>query len=222
MNLCLDDKRSLFVKIGDHRPDIKTAPLLSKDMPTFQVSTLGNSVSGKAVDGNKDADFSAGSCTHTGFDSQGGIPLSPWWTVDLGSSKYVSVVRITNRSDCCDTRLKNFEIRIGNARPEGSGDQNEVCAVGSSIPRGQTYQYDCDAVGRYVMIRIPNKQTILTLCEVEVFGKRHTAWIRILTITVLHFQMFLLADKTVHARYSSYSIGNKTRAFGAEAWTTCT
>ncbi|KAL0189903.1 hypothetical protein M9458_017002, partial [Cirrhinus mrigala] len=49
------------------------------------------------------------SCTHTASQSD------PWWKVDLLKTYSVNRVTITNRPDCCDTRINGAEIRVGNA-----------------------------------------------------------------------------------------------------------
>jgi hypothetical protein len=46
-----------------------------------------------AVDGNKNADLGAGSCSHTAINM-----IPPWWAVDLGSLMYVYGVNLTNRN----------------------------------------------------------------------------------------------------------------------------
>lgn len=144
--------------------------ILSIGKPTFQSSTLWNGFSSRAVDRNKNTVFGGRSCTHTGLSPKRPKTDSPWWTVDLQSSQKVSGVRITTRSDCCHRRINNFEIRVGDVKPNSSGNQNSVCRGDLNIPRGETYQFDCNAKGRYVTIRVP-RRTILTLCEVEVLGK---------------------------------------------------
>ncbi len=52
--------------------------------------------SNKAVDGNINSNYGAGSCTHTANDIS-----NPIWVVDLGHRYQVSSVKITNRGDCC-------------------------------------------------------------------------------------------------------------------------
>uniref|UniRef100_A0A8C1S370 Fucolectin tachylectin-4 pentraxin-1 domain-containing protein n=1 Tax=Cyprinus carpio TaxID=7962 RepID=A0A8C1S370_CYPCA len=103
-------------------------------------------------------------CTHTDLES------NPWWKLDLMNMYSVNRVAITNRGDCCNTRINGAEIRIGN----NSSDlfSNPVCAVVSTIPAGATYSYSCNWMeGRYVTVNIPGTSRVLTLCEVEVYGK---------------------------------------------------
>ena len=54
---------------------------------TFQSSNYNHFL---AVDGNKNNDFNAGSCTHTETEDY------PWWAVELEFATYVEKVRITN------------------------------------------------------------------------------------------------------------------------------
>lgn len=169
----------------DDRPTLTKDTVLSIGKPTFQLSTFHDAVSSRAVDGVENADFRGGSCTRTGFNSRFHYSFSPWWAVDLKQAKKVTGVRITTRSDCCHTRLRNFEIRLGNTKPDGTGNQNKVCATGSTIPQGKTYQFECKGRGRYVSVGIPGRRAILTLCEVEVLGKS-TAFAHTKPFTNLH------------------------------------
>jgi type IV pilus assembly protein PilY1 len=71
---------------------------------TSQSSTDFGAVSGRAVDNNTNGTFNNNSVTHTLSEYQ------PWWQVDLGSSQQISRLRIYNRTDCCEDRLRNFYI----------------------------------------------------------------------------------------------------------------
>ncbi|XP_050969663.1 uncharacterized protein LOC127167579 [Labeo rohita] len=109
-----------------------------------------------ALDGN------SLSCTHTASQSD------PWWKVDLPKTYSVNTVTITNRPDCCDTRINGAEIRVGNSALDVFG--NPLCAVVSTIPAGATYSYSCHGMeGRYVFVTIPGTSKILTVCEVGVY-----------------------------------------------------
>ncbi|XP_050970699.1 uncharacterized protein LOC127168151 isoform X2 [Labeo rohita] len=101
-------------------------------------------------------------CSHTESQSD------PWWTLDLLKTYSVNRVTITNRPDCCGSRINGTEIRVGN----DSSDvfSNPVCAVVSTIPAGATYSYWCHGMeGRYVSANIPGTSKILTLCELGVY-----------------------------------------------------
>jgi hypothetical protein len=61
----------------------------------------------RAVDGNTDGNYGAGSVTHTDT----GDP-APSWQVDLGTEFEISRIVLWNRTDCCPDRLSNFRISI--------------------------------------------------------------------------------------------------------------
>ncbi|XP_069568013.1 fucolectin-4 [Brachyistius frenatus] len=118
-----------------------------------------------AIDGNRESDFHAGSCTHT--DEQN----NPWWRVDLLESYVVTEVIVTNRGDCCEQRLNGVEIRIGNSL-QNNGFQNPKVGTIPNIGAGQSIAVTLTehVEGRYVMLSLPGTNRILTLCEVEVYG----------------------------------------------------
>nr|XP_033497040.1 uncharacterized protein LOC117266159 isoform X3 [Epinephelus lanceolatus] len=117
-----------------------------------------------AIDGNRASIYGQGSCTHT----QGQI--KPWWRLDLLKKYKIDTVTITNRKDCCHSRLNGAEIRIGNSLND-NGNANPRCAIISSIAAGTSKTFACDLIeGQYVNIVIPGRKEYLTLCEVEVTG----------------------------------------------------
>ncbi|XP_032411137.1 uncharacterized protein LOC116714582 isoform X2 [Xiphophorus hellerii] len=120
-----------------------------------------------AIDGNRQAAYSAGSCTHT--DGM----TNPWWRVDLLDSYIVTSISVTNRGDCCPERLNGAEIHIGNSLLY-NGAANPVVAVISHIPAGRTLtiSFTRHVEGRYVTVVLPGVSRKLTLCEVEVYGYR--------------------------------------------------
>ncbi|XP_073447656.1 uncharacterized protein [Aquarana catesbeiana] len=119
-----------------------------------------------AVDGDKSASYYDRSCIHTHID------FGPWWRVDLLSKMRVFSVAITNRGDCCGSRLNGAEILIGDSEERG-GVKNPMCAKIVSIPNGQTFIYDCNGMeGRFVTIVIPKKKENLNFCEVQVFAEQ--------------------------------------------------
>ena len=64
---------------------------LALQKPTQQQSTSHEGSSARAVDGNKDGDYAALSCSHTDYGS------GNWWMVDLESTNVIYEVRIHNR-----------------------------------------------------------------------------------------------------------------------------
>ncbi|KAG7469119.1 hypothetical protein MATL_G00125480 [Megalops atlanticus] len=115
-----------------------------------------------AIDGNTEATFHMGTCTHT--DTQN----NPWWRVDLLRRYRITSVSITNRKDCCAERINGAQIRIGDSL-DNNGNSNPLCAVVGSIPAGWTQTFHCSSpmVGRLVNVFLPGYQKVLTLCEVQ-------------------------------------------------------
>uniref|UniRef100_A0A8C2C0E7 Fucolectin tachylectin-4 pentraxin-1 domain-containing protein n=1 Tax=Cyprinus carpio TaxID=7962 RepID=A0A8C2C0E7_CYPCA len=100
-------------------------------------------------------------CSHTTQTDQ-------WWKLDLMKMYSVNRVTITNRLDCCESRINGAEIHVGNFSSDVFS--NPVCAVVPSIPAGATYSYSCCGMqGRYVTVNSPRNSRILTLCEVGVY-----------------------------------------------------
>ena len=72
-----------------------------------QSSLFGHGFALNAIDGNREANYHHGSCTHTAKQ------ISPWWRLDLLQNHEVFSVTITNRGDQSPERLNGAEIRIG-------------------------------------------------------------------------------------------------------------
>uniref|UniRef100_UPI003AACDDDB fucolectin-4-like n=1 Tax=Centroberyx gerrardi TaxID=166262 RepID=UPI003AACDDDB len=105
-----------------------------------------------AIDGNREPNFEAGSCSCT--DQQ----TDPWWRVDLLDTYVVTSITITNRGDCCEERINRAEIRIGNSL-ENNGNTNPRCVVMSHIAAGFTDTFQCNGMeGRYVNIVSPGEE----------------------------------------------------------------
>lgn len=62
-----------------------------------------------AIDGNRDSNYHRGSCTHSAELND------PWWRLDLLHSYMITSISITNRGDCCEQRLDNLNIHVGNS-----------------------------------------------------------------------------------------------------------
>ncbi|KAI1894906.1 hypothetical protein AGOR_G00120580 [Albula goreensis] len=118
-----------------------------------------------AVDGNRSPIYGQKSCTHTSNRA------NPWWRVDLLKPHKIFSVTITNRKDCCASRINGAQIRIGNSL-ENNGNNNPLCSTVPSISPGPSQTFKCSGpmVGRYVNVYIPRRE-FLTLCEVEVNGE---------------------------------------------------
>uniref|UniRef100_A0A671UTP7 Fucolectin-7-like n=1 Tax=Sparus aurata TaxID=8175 RepID=A0A671UTP7_SPAAU len=120
-----------------------------------------------AIDGNRESDYSTGSCTHTAAQT------NPWWRVDLLETYIVTSITITNRGDCCAENLNGAEIYVGNSLQD-NGVTNSVVAVIPHIPAGRSLKITLSSrvEGRYVIVFLPGSGRVLTLCEVEVYGYR--------------------------------------------------
>lgn len=73
---------------------------------TQQSSDLYGGVSSRAVDGDINGDFMAGSVTHTDEST------NPWWEVDLGSMEFIEKIIITNREGGNADRLNGFTLKV--------------------------------------------------------------------------------------------------------------
>ena len=80
---------------------------LATGKKTSQSSTAWGGLSQRAIDGNKFSNWYGISCMHTNND------LKAWWKVELGQRYLVSNVKITNRGDCCGSRLSKFDVKVG-------------------------------------------------------------------------------------------------------------
>uniref|UniRef100_A0A3Q1H7V8 Fucolectin tachylectin-4 pentraxin-1 domain-containing protein n=1 Tax=Anabas testudineus TaxID=64144 RepID=A0A3Q1H7V8_ANATE len=113
--------------------------------------TLDNSFGAayNAIDGNRNSEYGAGSCTHTTEQT------NPWWRVDLLESYIVT------------SYSTNYPLSLFLSRSLRVG-------VIPSIPAGRslTLTFTRLVKGRYVTVVLPGLNRVLTLCEVEVYGYR--------------------------------------------------
>merc|ERR1719502_40277 len=78
---------------------------VAQGQPATQSSEGWGGAPGRAVDGNINGQYGAGSCTHTN-----GSPS--WWQVDLGATQTIYSVQVTHRTDCCQDRLVSADIYV--------------------------------------------------------------------------------------------------------------
>lgn len=134
-----------------------------------QSSTLAGTSAGAslAVNGDIEGNFYRGSVTHTDLDTE------PWWEVDLGFSLMVDTIMISNRTDCCGSRLGDYYIFVSNT-PFSPTDTIETL-MGRAIWFHQTsapnpsVALSLSAIGRYIRIQLPGRN-YLSLAEVQVSG----------------------------------------------------
>jgi hypothetical protein len=110
----------------------------------------------------------------------------PWIQLDLGTSKQVGAVRIYNRVNCCQSRLANHLIYVGDRRyPSGDVrpyDGSVKCFDGTAPATRGPFDEACDGFGRYVTIVLPGSNRILNLAEVQVYAYGEFLLLFILTV----------------------------------------
>lgn len=127
-----------------------------------QSSTAAGGVASRAVDGNTNGNWAAGSVTHTNL----GNPA--WWEVDLGAQEYIAYIDVWNRTDCCGDRLANYFVLVSNsANPQVDGPG--VLTRFEAAQAGTPTRIPIDATGRYVRI-VKAGSGLVALAEVEVWG----------------------------------------------------
>jgi YD repeat-containing protein len=155
---------------GGAFPLVQGAANLAQGKATTQSSTLVYNPPGdswRAVDGNTDGNYMAGTVTHTNGESQ------PWWQVDLGGVQSVGTIHLWNRTDCCADRLANYYVFVSEA-PFASTDPAQTQAqagVWTSYTAGQAPTHatiTANRTGRYVRVQLAGTG-ILSLAEVQVF-----------------------------------------------------
>jgi hypothetical protein len=84
----------------------------------------------------------------------------------------VTGLRVYNRGDDSQDRLKGFSVYVGNNATDVLG--NCACVVNQDAPLSAPYIADvtCDApvIGQYLYIRLEGAQQTLHVCEVQVHG----------------------------------------------------
>ncbi|GMH37919.1 hypothetical protein BSKO_05803 [Bryopsis sp. KO-2023] len=157
MGCCGNDKLERGQCVASESEGVEK--LVSQHKPTMQSST--HTDSSRAVDGNKNPQWSGNSCAHT-LETH-----NPWWTVDLLDRFDVTRVEITNRGDCCGSLLSNFVLTVGDNPFPGS---NPACVIRGAVGQGKTKSFPCPLRGRFVTITIVKPKVYLMLCEVEVYA----------------------------------------------------
>jgi YD repeat-containing protein len=134
---------------------------LALNKPTTQSGTLYGGDASRAVDGNTDGNWAAGSVTHSAFTTR------PLWQVDLQSVQYIGRVDIWNRTDCCPERLSNFDLLVSDDGASWSTYYiPTIVSPSVSIPVNRT--------GRYVRVQLRGT-TVLSLAEVQVWDVLRSA-----------------------------------------------
>ncbi len=123
-----------------------------------QYDTAYNGAASRAVDGNTSGIWGHGSITHTSRVSKS------WWQVLLGKEYAVGDIVIWNRTNCCSSRLSNFDVILY----DNDGKQVASYYVANTPSPSVTISAD-GAVASRVRVQLRGTN-YLSLAEVQVFG----------------------------------------------------
>ena len=142
---------------------------LSTNRPATQSSTdVGTAA--RAVDGNTNGVFAAGSVSRTASSSQ------PWWQVDLLTNSRVSNVTVHNRTDASATKLNNAVVFLSTASMSGRTyaqlmADSSVTKLNLGATPGAVTSLPTNTVARYVKVQSPATSAgVISLAEVTVTG----------------------------------------------------
>jgi len=136
---------------------------LALDGVATQPSTAHGGVASRAIDGNTDGNYGAGSVTHTGSHT------NAWWEVDLGSVVEIDTIAVWNRGDCCQDRLFNYYVMVSNT-PNPQPATAPFAHFETAIA-GRPTTVTVNTTGRYVRIQRQGVG-VMSLAEVEVWSPR--------------------------------------------------
>jgi hypothetical protein len=124
-------------------------------------SASSNAQAKNAIDGNPSCSWNnaASGLSVPNVLSSTNFESNPWLQVDMGSSKDIQQVTVRNRADCCQDRLTNYQVHIGN---DPNVFANPACP--GLFTGEQTIA--CAQSGRYVGVTIPGDNQMLTVCEI--------------------------------------------------------
>ncbi|MBU2951460.1 discoidin domain-containing protein [Tamlana agarivorans] len=129
-----------------------------------QSSTSNNGSASRAIDGNTNGKWSAGSVTHTDTED------NAWWELYLDSESTVEEIVIYNRTDCCEDRLSDFVVFMW----DEAGNRTLRKFI-TTAPDG-SLSIDVGGLAGYrIRIKSNLAATALSLAEVEVYGTRNLA-----------------------------------------------
>ncbi|XP_071953758.1 uncharacterized protein [Antedon mediterranea] len=140
--------------------------LVSEFKQTRQSSTGANGPPARGVDGRTNGNYENGhTCTHTKSEN------NPWWYVDLGTETVISKIVIYNRDNCCEERLADIEVRVGNSKvsPFSNNSQCDSRISHRDAISRNPVELTCNPPisGKYVTVS--KAMGIITLCEVKVY-----------------------------------------------------
>jgi hypothetical protein len=147
-------------------------PNVAVGKPATQASLAWDGVPSRAVDGNTDGEWGAGSVTHTAEPSN-----QAWWQVDLEAGYAIDQIEIWNRTDCCADRLSNYWVLVSESpftseSLEAARTAPGVTALHQPGEAGRPTRIDLAGLrGRYVRVQLESGSNPLSLAEVQVRAK---------------------------------------------------
>ncbi|MFI6761138.1 discoidin domain-containing protein [Micromonospora sp. NPDC050417] len=154
-------------------PSVVKDPNVALGKPASQQSVAWDGVASRAVDGNTDGNYHAGSVTHTADASD-----QAWWQVDLLSSYAIDEIAIWTRTDCCAERLTNYWVLLSDSPINGDSLEAArtapgVTAIHQPGQAGRPTRIDLDGpTGRYVRVQLESGNDPLSLAEVQVRARQ--------------------------------------------------
>ena len=146
---------------------------LALNQPSSQSSTYGLGLASIGNDGDTDGSrgpWGNASLAHTQREEH------PWWQVDLGPQSEIQEVKLYNRTDCCQSRLRDFYVFVSDV-PFGSGmSLNDLLAdnsISSTFFSGIASNLESillNSSGRYLRLQLSSPNEILHFAEIEVMG----------------------------------------------------
>lgn len=105
-------------------------------------------------------------CSHTS-DSPG--TMSAWWEFTFNFKVVVESIKIFNRRDCCSERLSNADIKIYDEKRLNY----QQCTNVGNMAYVWEKNFNCTKplIGKGVRLQHKNVMGIITLCEVDIYGK---------------------------------------------------
>ena len=146
-----------WIEIPEIAPEKGAIANLALFGTATQSSTLHEGEASRAIDGDTNGSFGAGSVTHTSPE------LNPWWIVDLGANYHIGDISVFNRSGAATiARLSNFTIYVLNE------DSAVVDSTIYTTYPDPSVTMDAGGVeGRFVKVQL-NGNSVLNLAEVQV------------------------------------------------------
>ncbi|MFC7339518.1 PA14 domain-containing protein [Haloferula chungangensis] len=135
-----------------------------------QSTTAYDGEASRAIDGNRDGNYSGGSVTHTENVS------GNWWEVDLGTDRPVNRVAIYNRTGSGQNRLSNYRIVLLDVSGAEVAHEDFYVTEGYA-PYFSKWDLPLNTTARTVRVERlgPSRRgdEVLSLAEVEVLGNQN-------------------------------------------------